>query len=51
MPSTTIQLWPSDCMPLEAALGKYNVVMDEPLTGSEDFSVFVEQEFPASISI
>jgi len=28
---------------LEAALGKDNVVMDEPHTASEDFSVFIEQ--------
>ncbi|PYV71634.1 MAG: amidohydrolase [Acidobacteria bacterium] len=29
--------------PLEAALGKNNVVTEEPITASEDFSVFVEQ--------
>jgi amidohydrolase len=34
--------------PLEAALGKENVVSEEPLTGSEDFSVFVEQGIPGS---
>jgi len=28
---------------LEAALGKDNVVIDPPMTGSEDFSVFVQQ--------
>jgi len=31
---------------LEAALGKDRVVMDEPRTGSEDFSYFVEQGIP-----
>ena len=31
---------------LEAALGKDNVVMEEPITASEDFSYFVEQEIP-----
>ena len=31
---------------LEAALGKENVVMEEPITGSEDFSYFVEQGIP-----
>ncbi len=31
---------------LEAALGKDGVVMDEPRTGSEDFSYFVEQGIP-----
>ena len=31
---------------LEAALGKDEVVMDEPKTGSEDFSYFVEQGIP-----
>ena len=31
---------------LEAALGKDAVVMDEPRTGSEDFSYFVEQGIP-----
>jgi hippurate hydrolase len=31
---------------LEAALGKDNVIMDEPHTGSEDFSYFVEQGIP-----
>jgi len=33
--------------PLEAALGKDNVIMDEPHTASEDFSYFVEQGIPA----
>jgi amidohydrolase len=33
--------------PLEAALGKENVLADEPHTGSEDFSFFVEQGVPA----
>jgi amidohydrolase len=32
--------------PLEAALGKANVVTEEPITASEDFSVFVEQGIP-----
>ena len=32
--------------PLEAALGKDNVVMDDPHTASEDFSVFVKQGIP-----
>ena len=32
--------------PLEAALGKDNVVADQPKTGSEDFSIFVEQGIP-----
>jgi amidohydrolase len=32
--------------PLEAALGKDNVVNEEPHTGSEDFSYFVEQGIP-----
>jgi amidohydrolase len=31
---------------LESALGKDNVLMDEPHTGSEDFSYFVEQGIP-----
>lgn len=31
---------------LEVALGKDNVTMDEPHTGSEDFSYFVEQGIP-----
>ena len=31
---------------LEAALGKENVVMEEPITASEDFSYFVEQGIP-----
>jgi amidohydrolase len=31
---------------LEAALGEDKVVMDEPKTGSEDFSYFVEQGIP-----
>ncbi len=33
--------------PLEAALGKDNVIIDEPHTASEDFSYFVEQGIPA----
>jgi len=32
--------------PMEAALGKDNVVMAEPITASEDFSFFVEQGIP-----
>lgn len=32
--------------PLEAALGKQNVVTEEPITGSEDFSYFVAQGIP-----
>src|ERR1043166_892207 len=32
--------------PLEAALGKGNVVTAEPITPSEDFSYFVEQGLP-----
>jgi amidohydrolase len=31
---------------LQAALGKENVVMEEPITASEDFSYFVEQGIP-----
>jgi amidohydrolase len=31
---------------LESALGKANVVLEEPNTGSEDFSYFVEQGIP-----
>ncbi len=31
---------------LEAALGKENVVLEEPITASEDFSYFVEQGIP-----
>jgi amidohydrolase len=31
---------------LETALGKDNVVMEEPITGSEDFSYFTEQGIP-----
>jgi amidohydrolase len=31
---------------LQAALGKANVVMEEPITASEDFSYFVEQGIP-----
>jgi len=31
---------------LEAALGKDNVVLEEPITASEDFSYFVEQGIP-----
>jgi amidohydrolase len=33
-------------VPLEAALGKENVVTEEPITASEDFSYFVEQGIP-----
>ena len=33
-------------VPLESALGKDNVVTEEPITGSEDFSYFVEQGIP-----
>jgi hippurate hydrolase len=33
---------------LESALGHDNVVIDEPQTASEDFSVFVEQGIPGS---
>jgi amidohydrolase len=33
-------------IPLKAALGNDNVVTDEPITASEDFSVFVEQGIP-----
>ena len=33
-------------IPLEEALGKDNVIMLEPMTGSEDFSVFVKQGIP-----
>jgi hippurate hydrolase len=32
--------------PLDAALGRDNVSTDQPKTGSEDFSVFVEQGIP-----
>jgi amidohydrolase len=32
--------------PLESALGKDNVVDQEPITGSEDFAYFVEQGIP-----
>jgi hippurate hydrolase len=32
--------------PLEAALGKENVVIEDPQTASEDFSYFVEQGIP-----
>ncbi len=32
--------------PLESALGKENVVTEDPQTASEDFSVFVEQGVP-----
>jgi hippurate hydrolase len=32
--------------PLEGALGKANVVVEEPITASEDFSYFVEQGIP-----
>jgi hippurate hydrolase len=33
-------------VPLEAALGKGNVVIAEPITPSEDFSYFIEQGVP-----
>ncbi len=33
-------------MPLEAALGKTNVLIAEPITPSEDFSYFIEQGVP-----
>ena len=33
--------------PLEAALGKNNVETQEPISGSEDFSYFVEQGIPS----
>ncbi len=33
--------------PLEAALGKQNVVTTEPITASEDYSYFVEQGVPS----
>jgi amidohydrolase len=33
--------------PLEAALGKENVITTEPITPSEDFSVFVKQGVPS----
>src|SRR5437667_495685 len=33
-------------VPLDAALGKDHVVIEEPITGSEDFSVFIEQGIP-----
>jgi hippurate hydrolase len=33
---------------LEAALGKANVVSAEPITASEDFSVFVDQSIPGA---
>ncbi len=32
--------------PLEGALGKDNVLIEEPITASEDFSFFVEQGIP-----
>ena len=32
---------------LESALGKANVLLEEPITASEDFSAFVEQGVPA----
>ena len=32
--------------PLEAALGKDNVVIEEPITGSEDFSFYIAQGIP-----
>src|SRR5258707_12599508 len=31
---------------LQTALGRSNVVMEEPITASEDFSYFVEQGIP-----
>jgi hippurate hydrolase len=34
-------------VPLEAALGKQNVVTTEPITASEDYSYFVEQGVPS----
>jgi hippurate hydrolase len=34
-------------VPLEAALGNANVITGEPITGSEDYSVFVEQGVPS----
>lgn len=33
--------------PLEAALGKQNVVSSEPITASEDYSYFIEQGVPS----
>ena len=33
-------------VPLEAALGRENVLTEEPITASEDFSYFVEQGIP-----
>jgi len=33
--------------PLEAALGKDNVITAEPITASEDYSVFIEQGIPS----
>jgi hippurate hydrolase len=33
--------------PLEAALGKQNVLITEPITPSEDYSYFIEQEIPS----
>jgi amidohydrolase len=34
-------------VPLEAALGKENVITEEPITPSEDYSAFVEQGIPS----
>jgi amidohydrolase len=34
-------------VPLEAALGKENVIAEEPITPSEDYSAFVEQGIPS----
>ncbi len=34
-------------VPLEAALGKDNVITEEPITPSEDYSAFVEQGIPS----
>ena len=33
--------------PLEAALGKENVITEEPITPSEDYSLFVQQGIPS----
>lgn len=41
-PALVQQLRPA----LEASLGRTNVVVDEPRTASEDFSVFVQQGIP-----
>jgi hippurate hydrolase len=34
-------------VPLEAALGKENVITEEPITPSEDYAFFVEQGVPS----